>query len=82
MLSWPWRRLAFGPAVHGFLDTIRDGNLHYLDGLRLYGPDDADDLPLPDRLHPDGATHRRIGERFAHLAFAAKGPLAPAGPHR
>ena len=59
-----------------------DENLHYLDGLRLYGPDDTDDLPLPDRLHPDGATHRRIGERFADLAFAAEAPLAPAGPNR
>ena len=137
------RLRAFGPAVHGFLDTIRDGhpttpllvvspllcpihedtpgpgafdpasagrgrlrfratgdpaersagkltltvirdqlaamvrqragsdeNLHYLDGLRLYGPDDVDDLPLPDRLHPDGATHRLIGERFVDLAFS------------
>jgi hypothetical protein len=139
------RLRAFGPAVHGFLDTIRDGhpdvpllivspilcpihednpgpgafdlealargtirfratgdpaertagkltltvirehlarivqqrrsddpNLHYLDGLRLYGPADAAELPLPDSLHPDGATHRRIGERFA-VAFAAGG---------
>jgi GDSL-like Lipase/Acylhydrolase family len=149
------RLRAFGPAVHGFLDTIRDGhpdvpllvvspllcpihedtpgpgafdeqalaegivrfratgdpaaraegkltltlirdqvaaivrqrtgsdeNLHYLDGLRLYGPDDTDDLPLLDRLHPDGATHRRIGERFADLAFAAGAPLSPASSSR
>ena len=148
------RLRAFGPAVHGFLDTIRDGhpdvpllvvssllcpihedtpgpgafdedalaegavrfratgdpaeraagkltltvireqlaaivrqraagdeNLHYLDGLRLYGPDDTHDLPLPDRLHPDGATHRRIGERFADLAFAT-GAFAPTTGHR
>ncbi|WP_430785730.1 GDSL-type esterase/lipase family protein [Actinoplanes sp. G11-F43] len=132
------RLRAFGPAVHGFLDTIRDGhpdtpllvvspihcpihedtpgpgafdtaafgrgevlfratgdpaetaagkltltvirdelsrvvaqraatdpNLHYLDGLELYGEKDADAHPLPDRLHPDTATHRLIGERFA-----------------
>lgn len=138
------RLRAFGPAVHGFLDTIRDGhpdvpllvvspvlcpihedtpgpgafdqdalaagelrfratgdpaevaagkltltvirehlarivreravddpNLHHLDGLELYGPADAGDLPLPDALHPDPATHRLIGERFAALAFAA-----------
>jgi len=144
------RLRAFGPAVHGFLDTIRDGhpdtpllvvspvlcpihentpgpgafdqdalaegqlrfratgdpaeraagkltlvvireeldrivreraaedpNLHYLDGLELYGPADADDLPLPDRLHPDAATHRLIGERFAALVFGAGGALAP-----
>jgi hypothetical protein len=144
------RLRAFGPAVHGFLDTVRDGhpdtpllvvspilcpihedtpgpgafdldalaegqlrfratgdpaeraagkltltvireqldrivseraagdpNLHYLDGLELYGPADADELPLPDRLHPDAATHRRIGERFAALALAEGAPLAP-----
>lgn len=136
----------FGPAVHGFLDTIRDGhpttpllvispihcpihentpgpgamdvsdgavvfratgdpaavangkltltviraelarivkqrsaddpNLHYLDGLDLYGETDAAELPLPDRLHPDAATHLRIGERFAQAVFAADGPFA------
>jgi hypothetical protein len=147
------RLRAFGPAVHGFLDTVRDGhpdtpllvvspllcpihedtpgpgafdldalaegqlrfratgdpaeraagkltltvireqlarivseraaddpNLHYLDGLELYGPADADELPLPDRLHPDAATHRRIGERFAALALAEGAPLAPPRP--
>ena len=26
---------------------------------------DAARLPLPDQLHPDAETHRRIGERFA-----------------
>ncbi|MFI6585090.1 GDSL-type esterase/lipase family protein [Embleya sp. NPDC050493] len=142
------RLRAFGPAVHGFLDTIRDGhptapllvvspihcaihehtpgpaapdpaamsegrlrftatgdptqtaagkltltvirdalagivrqradtdpNLHYLDGLDLYGAADQAELPLPDELHPDPAAHRRIGERFAHLAFGADGPF-------
>lgn len=132
------RLRAFGPAVHGFLDTIRDGHpetpllvispiycpihettpgpgsfdlealarcetkfiatgapgevktgkltlavirqqlaaivaqraredahLHYLDGLDLYGAADHERLPLPDRLHPDAAIHRLIGERFA-----------------
>lgn len=137
------RLRAFGPAVHGFLDTIRDGhpstpllvvspilcpihedtpgpgalefdgtrvsfratgdpadraagrltlnvirdeltritkqraaddaNLHYLDGRSLYGEKDFIDLPLPDQLHPDPATHRRIGERFADLAFGEAG---------
>ncbi|WP_236788765.1 GDSL-type esterase/lipase family protein [Amycolatopsis sp. GM8] len=137
------RLRAFGPAVHGFLDTIRDGqpdvpllvvspilcpihedtpgpgaadfstgqvlfqatgepgpgkltlnvireelsrivkqraaedpNLHYLDGRDLYGEADFAELPLPDRLHPDAATHRRIGERFATLVFGAGGPFA------
>ncbi|MFB7663548.1 GDSL-type esterase/lipase family protein [Kitasatospora sp. NPDC056138] len=147
------RLRAFGPAVHGFLDTIRDGhpatpllvvspilcpihedtpgpsapdltalsagrlrfravgdpaerasgkltlnvirdelarivaqraaedpNLHYLDGRDLYGQADSAGLPLPDDLHPDAATHRRIGERFADLAFAAGGPFTADGP--
>ena len=142
------RRRAFAPAVHGFLDTIRDGhpttpllvvgpilcpihestpgpglpdfgggtvrfaaagdpaevndgplgklslrvvrdelagvvaaraddaNLHLLDGLSLYGEADAVVLPLPDRLHPDAATHRLISERFAAQAFGPGGPFA------
>ncbi len=132
------RRRALGPAVHGFLDTIRDGHpdtplrlvspvfcgihetvpgptvpdlealaegrvaflaggvpeqvargaltlevvrevlaevvarrgdkhLAHVDGLALYGSGDAEHLPLPDNLHPDSATHRLIGERFAAL---------------
>ncbi|MFJ4820910.1 GDSL-type esterase/lipase family protein [Streptomyces sp. NPDC088801] len=143
------RLRAFGPAVHGFLDTIRDGhpdtplllvspihcaihedtpgptapdseeigkgrltfaamgdpaetpagkltltvireelariveqraaddpNLHYLDGLALYGPKDAAALPLPDHVHPDAATHHHIGDRFHDLAFTRGGPFA------
>ncbi|WP_329204435.1 GDSL-type esterase/lipase family protein [Streptomyces sp. NBC_00683] len=141
------RLRAFGPAVHGFLDTIREGHpttpllvvspilcpihedtpgpaapdfsnigegklsflamgdredstrltldiirqelvritteraaedpdLHYLDGRALYGEADFAELPLPDQLHPDAASHRRIGERFAAAAFAATGVFA------
>jgi hypothetical protein len=50
-----------------------DPNLHHVDGLRLYGPDDHARRPLPDELHPDTATHRQIGERFANLVFPASG---------
>ena len=53
-----------------------DPNLSYLDGRELYGEADAAELPLPDRLHPDAATHERMGERFARLAFGPGGPLA------
>ncbi|RDG39317.1 GDSL-type esterase/lipase family protein [Streptomyces corynorhini] len=55
--------------------AAEDPNLHHLDGRELYGQADSAELPLPDQLHPDAATHRRIGERFAARAFAADGPL-------
>jgi hypothetical protein len=51
-----------------------DANLHYLDGLSLFGFDDVADLP--DRLHPNPAGYYRMGERFAALAFGPGGPLA------
>ncbi|QCX75558.1 hypothetical protein C9F11_09350 [Streptomyces sp. YIM 121038] len=53
--------------------AAEDPNLHYLDGRALYGEADAARLPLPDNLHPDAATHQRMGERFAALAFASDG---------
>ncbi|MFJ4122675.1 GDSL-type esterase/lipase family protein [[Kitasatospora] papulosa] len=58
--------------------AAEDPNLHYLDGRELYGEADSVELPLPDALHPDAATHRRMGERFARLAFGPGGPLAVA----
>ncbi|CAL9636674.1 GDSL-type esterase/lipase family protein [Streptomyces sp. enrichment culture] len=57
--------------------TADDPNLYYLDGRDLYGEEDHAELPLPDGLHPDAATHRRMGERFAAHAFASeRGPFA------
>ncbi|MFE0887045.1 GDSL-type esterase/lipase family protein [Streptomyces rochei] len=53
-----------------------DPNLHHLDGRELYGEADAAELPLPDNVHPDAATHRRMGERFAALAFGDGGAFA------
>ncbi|WP_367047598.1 GDSL-type esterase/lipase family protein [Streptomyces sp. Je 1-332] len=53
--------------------AAEDPHLHYLDGRELYGDADTAELPLPDQIHPDAATHRRMGERFAKLAFAADG---------
>ncbi|WP_412075226.1 lipase [Streptomyces xanthophaeus] len=58
----------------------QDPNLHHLDGRALYGDADCAELPLPDRLHPDAATHHRMGERFAALAFGPGGPFATSGP--
>ncbi|WP_404952725.1 GDSL-type esterase/lipase family protein [Streptomyces sp. 147326] len=59
--------------------AAEDPHLHYLDGRALYGEADFAELPLPDQLHPDAATHRRMGERFASLAFASDGPFAVNG---
>jgi hypothetical protein len=56
-----------------------DPNLHYLDGRSLYGEPDFAELPLPDQLHPDAASHRRMGERFAQWAFGDGGPFAIIG---
>ncbi|MFI8205287.1 GDSL-type esterase/lipase family protein [Streptomyces sp. NPDC085937] len=55
-----------------------DPRLHYVDGRVLYGEADHAELPLPDRLHPDAAAHRRIGEHFAAHVFADGGPFADA----
>lgn len=54
----------------------QDRHLHLLDGRTLYGEADAAQRPLPDGLHPDAATHRQMGERFAALAFGRGHPLA------
>lgn len=50
-----------------------DSHLGYLDGLDLYAESDAAEHPLPDNLHPDAATQRLIGERFAARVFGEKG---------
>jgi hypothetical protein len=55
-----------------------DPRLHLLDGRTLYGERDAEELPLPDALHPDAAAHQRMGERFADRVFAADGVFAAA----
>lgn len=59
--------------------AVDDPHLHLLDGLALYGEADAAEHPLPDRLHPDAATHRLMGERFAALAFGDGGPFRSPG---
>ncbi|WP_223881154.1 GDSL-type esterase/lipase family protein [Nesterenkonia ebinurensis] len=45
--------------------TAVDPNLHYLDGLGLYGAGEAAIHPLPDDLHPGPEAHELIGRRFA-----------------
>jgi lysophospholipase L1-like esterase len=53
-----------------------DGNLHYMNGLTLFSQSDEDNLP--DKLHPNSAGYRLMGERFADLqkSFIDKIPLA------
>lgn len=51
-----------------------DGNLHYVDGLRLFG--EADQHLLHDRLHPSPEGYALLGQRFEALAFAPGAPLA------
>jgi hypothetical protein len=48
-----------------------DANLHYLDGLQLFGKREA--RLLPDDLHPNPEGYRMIGERFGELVFGANG---------
>lgn len=57
-----------------------DDQLHFLDGLQLYGASDAERHPLPDALHPDTKTHRLMGTRFTDLAFGPGGAFASAAP--
>jgi hypothetical protein len=51
-----------------------DRNLHFINGLDLFGVDDAPDLP--DGLHPSVEGYRRIGRRFYDLAFGPGHPFA------
>jgi lysophospholipase L1-like esterase len=53
---------------------LGDVHLQYLDGLELFGADDAGDLP--DDLHPTASGYARMGHRFAELAFGTGGHLA------
>ncbi|MFJ2025346.1 GDSL-type esterase/lipase family protein [Streptomyces sp. NPDC087897] len=59
--------------------AVSDPHLFHLDGRVLYGEADHAELPLPDRLHPDAAAHRRMGERFGAFAFGPGGPFAAVG---
>ena len=47
--------------------SASDPNIHYLDGLTLYGPADFAEFPLADNLHPGPQAHERIGQRFANV---------------
>ncbi|GAA0592177.1 hypothetical protein [Kribbella sandramycini] len=72
-LTLTWIRQTLADIVA--LRAKTDPNLHYLDGTKLYGPEDYAVLPLPDELHPAHATHLQMGERFAKWAFEPAGPF-------
>lgn len=64
--------------VAGVVDARRragDENLHYVDGLTLFGEADAGDLP--DDLHPSAEGYVRLGERFAPTLSAHLPPRRP-----
>ncbi len=46
--------------------SVSDPNLYFLDGLELFGADDA--KYLPDDLHPDNTGYKLMGERFTAIA--------------
>ncbi|SMQ75354.1 SGNH/GDSL hydrolase family protein [Agreia sp. VKM Ac-1783] len=48
-------------------------NIHYLDGLELYGPGDTERFTLPDGLHPDAVLYAEMGKRWAERVFGPRG---------
>lgn len=60
----------------GTLRKRGDNNIHYLDGSKMFGKEDAEAGLLPDGLHPNGDGYELMGRRFADLAFAPDGPPA------
>jgi len=54
--------------VRGAVETLRahgDANIHYIDGLDVFGPEFAH--LLPDELHPNAEGYRLIGKRYTPL---------------
>jgi lysophospholipase L1-like esterase len=50
-----------------------DANLHFMDGLTLFGA--SDESNLPDKLHPNSAGYRLMADRFAKAQKAFIGSL-------
>lgn len=54
--------------VRAAVETLRahgDANIHYIDGLDVFGPEFAH--LLPDELHPNAEGYRLIGKRYTPL---------------
>ncbi len=54
------------------LAAAGDPNIHYFDGLALFGPDLVEDY-LPDQLHPNAPGHEVLGTRFARRILTPLG---------
>jgi hypothetical protein len=50
-----------------------DVNLSYVDGLSLFGADDAAAMPLVDGVHPSPEAHALIAQRFTDQVFGPSG---------
>ncbi|OPZ83808.1 MAG: hypothetical protein BWY76_02109 [bacterium ADurb.Bin429] len=48
-----------------------DANIHYVNGLDLFGAAYADNLP--DQLHPDGDGYIKLGNNFVTEVFTKLG---------
>jgi hypothetical protein len=74
-------RLTLGAVREAIAEVVEvrrpaDDRLYFLDGRELLG--EADAHRLHDRLHPDAAGYRLMGERFAALALAPDSALSAA----
>lgn len=52
--------------VRDAVDALRalgDDNLHYVDGLEVFGPEQA--IHMPDLVHPDAHGYRMLADRYA-----------------
>lgn len=66
-----WTLEAMRETVQAAVEALRDrgdGNLHYVDGLAIFGPE-LEHL-LPDGLHPNAEGYKAMGKNFAEKVAA------------
>ena len=79
---------AVGFSLQGMRDEVEaavnaiqahgDSNIHYVDGLKLFGPEYAH--LLPDQLHPDAEGYKVLGHNFVREVAAPLFPKVAASP--